>query len=514
MGIEHDDSFLPLFKRPASLSIGWICLIAISFVLVSILVFRLHAFLALLSAAFLVAALTPQPQLHRFGMDQALKHRGIKAAESADVPAVEKLVRFEADSFAGQSASRRVATQFGETAASIGIVIALASIIGAMLMHSGAAATVVNAMLKMSGDKRAPEALAAGSFVLGIPVFFDTVFYLMIPIARSLRRRVGKDYVLFILAIFAGGAITHSLIPPTPGPLQVAAILNVDVGAMLIAGLVIGSVTSFISLGAARWINRHIDLPLRDENGNDLPEDFDATDSMRDPAKLPPLSMALAPIMVPVLLITAGSVIDSVDWSPSGTWSWIADWIRSVSDKNVALGIGCGIAFLLMRWVESGDRKGLVGGAVASAGGIILITSAGGALGKMLYQAGIADAVAIIARDVPGVMLLPLAFVITAAIRTIQGSATIAMITSASVLQGFALSESLTFHPVYLAMAIGAGSKPISWMTDSGFWIISEMSGMTEKEGLRIISPMSIALGCSALLVTMIAALVYPAVGR
>ena len=86
------------------------------------------------------------------------------------------------------------------------------------------------------------------------------------------------------------------------------------------------------------------------------------------------------------------------------------------------------------------------------------------------------------------------------------------MITSASVLQGFAMSEALTFHPVYLAMAIGAGSKPISWMTDSAFWVISEMSGMTEKEALRIITPMSIALGSSALLVTVIAALIYPAV--
>ncbi|MCR9207938.1 MAG: GntP family permease, partial [bacterium] len=106
----------------------------------------------------------------------------------------------------------------------------------------------------------------------------------------------------------------------------------------------------------------------------------------------------------------------------------------------------------------------------------------------------------------------PLAFLVTTAIRTIQGSATIAMITSASILQSLATSGELPFHPVYLAMAIGAGSKPISWMTDSAFWIISEMTGMTEKEALRTISPMSAALGVSALLVTVVAAAIFPAV--
>jgi len=107
-------------------------------------------------------------------------------------------------------------------------------------------------------------------------------------------------------------------------------------------------------------------------------------------------------------------------------------------------------------------------------------------------------------------MILPLAFVVTAGIRTLQGSATVAMITAAGVLQGFAAPESLPFHPVYLAMAIGAGSKPVSWMTDSAFWVITRMSGMTEAEGLRVISPMSICLGISALTFTMLFAVLFP----
>jgi GntP family gluconate:H+ symporter len=102
--------------------------------------------------------------------------------------------------------------------------------------------------------------------------------------------------------------------------------------------------------------------------------------------------------------------------------------------------------------------------------------------------------------------------VVTAGIRTLQGSATVAMITAAGVLQGFAQPETLPFHPVYMAMAIGAGSKPVSWMTDSAFWVITRMSGMTEAEGLRVISPMSIAMGFSALVFTMLFASIYPGV--
>ena len=130
----------------------------------------------------------------------------------------------------------------------------------------------------------------------------------------------------------------------------------------------------------------------------------------------------------------------------------------------------------------------------------------------MLRQAGIGDAVGSLVQEVPGTMLLPVAFLVTAAIRTLQGSATVAMITAAGVLQGIAESQSLPFHPVYLALAIGVGSKPISWMNDSGFWVITRMSGMTDSEGLRVVSPMLTAMGFCGLAVTMLFATLYPAI--
>ncbi|MEM6980572.1 MAG: gluconate permease [Planctomycetota bacterium] len=470
------------------MTIGYLVLFAVAWLLIAILVLRMHAFLALLTTACLVAVSTSASDIDSFATARV-------ADGSFSVS--------EAESLRSASPVVRVTAAFGRTAGSIGIVIALASVIGTLLFHSGAAAVLVEAVLRRTGQGRAPEAIAAGSFLLGIPVFFDTVFYLMMPIARGLRVRTGNDYALYILAIFAGGAIAHSLIPPTPGPLQVAELLDVDVGTMLIAGLVIGGFTSAVSLFAARWLNSKVDLPLRDTEALNEHSDEPENGSTLGP----PLVLAILPIALPVILLAAGSVVPTF-----GSYRGAVTISEVLGEKHVALGVGSLAAAALLPWINASQRRRVISASIASAGSIILITSAGGALGRMFYQAGIAEAVGSVADGFPGLMVLPLAWFVTAAIRTVQGSATIAMITSASILQGLALGGTLPFHPVYLAMAIGGGSKPISWMTDSGFWVISEMSGMTEREALRTISPMSLAMGLAALLATMIAATIVPGI--
>jgi GntP family gluconate:H+ symporter len=494
------------------MSIWWVVGLSVVVVLVSILALRLHAFLTLLLAGFLVATLTG---------DQALRsYAQRRVADDAMSPRA-------AESFLEATAADRLADAFGETAGKIGIIIALASIIGGCLLESGAASRIVDSMLRVTGAKRAPEALAASSFVLGIPVFFDTVFYLMVPLARSLRRKLGKDYVLFLMAILAGGSIAHSLVPPTPGPLQVAEIIGVEVGTMLLAGLVIGGCTSVLSLGAARLINVLVDVPLR--SVDDHREASDAGAATRgtgdveselseqlertpEEEQRPPLSLSLLPIVLPVILIATASVVRTLVDTGRLEASAATDTLLAFGDKNVALALGCVGAFGLVAYTPAGKRGSIVSRSLASGGNIILITAAGGAFGAMLRQAGIAEAVSSLTQHVPGLMLLPVAFLVTTAIRTLQGSATVAMITAAGVLQGFARADGLPYDPVYLAMAIGAGSKPISWMTDSAFWVITRMSGMTEAEGLRVISPMSTAMGVSALLVTMFFASLVPGV--
>ncbi len=502
------------------MNIWTLVLLAVALVLVSILVFRLHAFLTLLLAGLLVAALTGNQAVKTYTDGEVAKQK-MTAAEAEKLQSNSALI----------TAPTRLTVAFGNTVGKIGILIALASIIGQCLLESKAAAVIVDRLLKLTGPKRAPEALAASSFLLGIPVFFDTVFYLMVPLARSLRERIGKNYVLFILAILAGGSIAHSLVPPTPGPLLVAEQFeDVSIANMMMAGLVIGACSSIVSLFVARVINRCVEVPLRFEGTEDATASnpIDASESSSespthgDPASKnlsspsddsPPLIRALLPITIPVILIAVGSLTDylvkqNVDGTESAVWT---DILRGMGNKNIALGIGAVLALSLRKFCPEEQRGTLVTRSLASAGNIILITAAGGAFGVMLKQAGIGPAVESLTGAVPGLLLLPLAFVVTAAVRTLQGSATVAMITAAGILQGFASAESLPFHPVYIAMAIGAGSKPISWMTDSAFWVITKMSGMTESEGLRVISPMSIAMGFSALFFTMLFAWIYPA---
>lgn len=487
-------------------------------VLVCILVFRLHAFLTLLLAGLLVAA---------FAGDAAVKQYTEKevAKDKMTLPEAQKLQSQPAL----VSAPARLAKAFGETAGKIGILIALASVIGQCLLESNAAAVIVDRLLRITGPRRAPEALAASSFLLGIPVFFDTVFYLMVPLARSLRERVGQDYVLFILAILAGGSIAHSLIPPTPGPLLVAEMVGVDISNMIAAGLTIGACSSVVSLAVARLINSRVKVPLRfpkeddpadtsmaDEEHNDYPEDLEASSSPQAGSRAtvsgPPLFLALLPITIPVVFIALGSLVKYFSDTNAIESGVLTEILRVLGDKNIALGFGVVFALALRSYCPAAKRDTIVSRSLAAGGNIILITAAGGAFGAMLRQAGIEEAVGSLTQGVPGLLLLPLAFVVTAAVRTLQGSATVAMITAAGILQGFAQAEGLPFHPVYLAMAIGAGSKPVSWMTDSAFWVITKMSGMTEAEGLRVISPMSIAMGFSALFFTMLFAWIYPGV--
>lgn len=497
------------------MDIWWIVALSIVMVLVCILIFRLHAFLTLLIAGLLVAGLTETTALQQ--------HADSKVSSSDWTPEA-------ADSFVSSTAVSRLTKAFGETAGKIGILIALASVVGGCLSESGAATAIVERMLKLTGPKRSPEALAFSSFLVGIPVFADTVFYLMVPLAKSLRQAIGKDYVLFILAILAGGSIAHSLIPPTPGPLQVAEILNVDVGVMLIAGLAIGSCSSTLSLFCARVINHFVVVHPPEEFLTNVPasnssekSDVNSESSSQSGTGLgdadgsaasigPGLIESLLPIVVPVLLITAASIFKYLTKSGSIEASAITQALLVLGDKNIAIAIGLGFAAALVRYVEPGLRKSLVSRSLSSAGNIILITAAGGAFGAVLRQAGIASAISGLVDADAGLALLPLAFIVTTSIRTVQGSATVAMITSAGVLQGFAFAESLPFHPVYLAMAIGAGSKPISWMTDSAFWVITRMTGMTEAEGLKVISPMSVALGLSALIFTTLFAWIFPAI--
>ena len=446
-----------------------------------ILALRLPAFLALLLGALLVAGLTSSTQLR----DAALQNgAGIE----------------QADQLAAQSSGERIARGFGQTTGQIGIVIAMASIIGICLLESGAADRMVRSALRLLGAGKAPLAFTLTGFILAIPVFFDTVFYLMIPLAKATRLRTGKSYLFYILGIVAGGTMAHSLVPPTPGPLFVAGEFGVDMGLMILVGMAIGLLAASAGFLYAWWAGNRIELPLRES-----PEALAQLEAIaaKTDRQLPPLWLAATPVLLPVILISGRTLSDSLD-------TFDAPLLAALGEKNIALVISAAIALLILFWKTSGaetvaaSRKALV-----TAGVIILIIGAGGAFGSALQQTGIGSLIRDIATSFK-IGILPLAFLLTALIRTAQGSATVAMVTAAGVLAGLADPAQLGFHPVYLAIAIGCGSKPGWWMNDSGFWVVSQMSGMTEREGLMTLTPLATVMGLTGLLGTMLAAHLFP----
>jgi H+/gluconate symporter-like permease len=199
----------------------------------------------------------------------------------------------------------RVANSFGSTAGGIAIVIALAAVIGKCMLDSGAADRIVRMFLSLLGVKRAPLALMGSGFVLAIPVFFDTVFYLLVPLARSLHRKTGRQYLTYIMAIAAGGAVTHTLVPPTPGPLLMAANLGIDVGRMILIGSIVAFPAALAGLMVGGIADRLMKTPMRDLPGRPEPKPL-------PDEELPALWLALAPVLLPIILISAGTVSSTI----------------------------------------------------------------------------------------------------------------------------------------------------------------------------------------------------------
>ncbi len=241
--------------------------IAVATVVGMIIVLRINAFIALITAAIVVSLLAPGELSEKIS---------------------------------------RVASAFGNTAGQIGIVIAMAAIIGRCLIDSGAADRVVRMFMDLLGAKRAPISLMASGFVLSVPVFFDTVFYLLLPLARSMHRKTAQRYTLLILAMGAGATITHSLVPPTPGPLIIAGTLGIDLGMMIMMGLAVAVPTAVIVLFFIRWLTARIDIPMRPIEGS-TGEPEPLSDD-----QLPRLFVAILPIILPVILISANTVTTTI----------------------------------------------------------------------------------------------------------------------------------------------------------------------------------------------------------
>jgi GntP family gluconate:H+ symporter len=440
-----------------------ILIIGVALLIAMMLVLRLNAFVALITSAMVVSLLSP--------------------GEFAD-----KITR--------------VGQAFGGVAGGIGIVIAMAAIIGKCMMDSGAADRIVRSFLRLLGEKRAPTALMLSGFVLSVPVFFDTVFYLLVPLARSLWSRTRKNYVLYLTAIVAGAAITHTLVPPTPGPLFMANELNVDVGLMMILGLLIGLPTAALGVVVCKIINRRMDIPMRPYAGQAEPEPLDDD-------QLPSFWISFAPIALPVILISLNTITKAL-----GVGGLTAQIAAVLGHRDLALLLAAAVAMYVLVRKRKLSFKELAARsetALMSGGMIILITAAGGAFGKMLHEAGIKDLLEQWLGVQGGLVILLMAFAVAVMMKFAQGSGTVSMITTVTIFAAMGVShDMLGCNLVYLAMAIGSGSLVGDWMNNSGFWIFARMGGLTEIETLKSWTILTAALGVIGLGFTLLLAYVMP----
>ena len=482
---------------------------------------RLHAFVALIGGALVVASLATPDAIKQSVMNDTRIEKDIRKQATnrlgQDDPnltnLVQELHKTQAKHTAAQSVISRVTGAFGKACGSLGILIAMAAIIGKCLLESGGAERIIRSALGLLGEKRAPLAFTGSGFLLGTPVFFDTVFYLMIPLGKALALRFRENYGLYIMTIVAGATMAHSLVPPTPGPLFVAVQLDVDLGLMILMGLVVGSVACATGYVYAKFVNGQDKwrVPLRDSADSPLAKLEEI--AKRDGKSLPPLGLSLLPVLLPIVLIAGNTILEELVGEPP---AGLANFMSLVGDKNIALILSAAVALGLLAMQKRGDKQALfdsVQSALASGGVVILITAAGASFGTMLQQTNIAARIGGLAEqfEITGLMVLPMAFFVTALIRTAQGSATVSMITSVGIFAGMAAT--LPFHAVYLAMAIGCGSKPFPWMNDSGFWVINRMSGMTIGETIRSVSFLMTVMAIDGLIAVILLAWLFPMAG-
>lgn len=443
-----------------------ILLIGITVLILMIIVLRLNAFIALVSSAILVSLLSP--------------------GELADKIS-------------------RVAVEFGNVVGGVGIIIAFAAIIGKCLMDSGAADRIARAFLALLGESRAPAALMGSGFLLSIPVFFDTVFYLLVPLARSLCRKTGKNYLLYVTAIVAGGTITHTLVPPTPGPLYMANAFGVDLGVMIFVGILVALPSAIVGLLVCRILDNKLNIPMREYSS--MSESVPLKES-----ELPSLWLSLLPIVLPVLLIASNTVAKGLGASVS-----IQNVTSLIGHPVFALLISMVLSMYLLtskRGLDLKQLSGKVEEALLSGGMIILVTAGGGAFGAMLRLAGLQQAVTgwvDLSGQGIGLTVLLVAFGVASLIKFAQGSTTVALITSASMFSAMGLTaEGLGFNLVYIAAALGSGAMVGDWMNNSGFWIFSRMSVLSETETLKSWTVVTACMGFCSILVTILLATLMP----
>lgn len=384
---------------------------------------------------------------------------------------------------------------FGGTLTGIGIVIGLGIIFGNLLHEAGATEAIAKGLLNMTGKKNAALAVTAAGFLISIPVFMDAAFVIMMPIVKYVAKETKKSIMVFVCALGVGTIVGHCLVIPTPGPLAVASNMNAGIGGFLLYALVAG--ICGITVGGWLYGMRFNSYPVYE---GELEEAIEETKN------LPGFGLAIATLLFPIILILLSNVVVSV--FPKG--DFLYELFAFIGEKDIALFLGCIVAFASLRKYYARSFNTMVVEAADSAGLILLITGAGGAFGKVLSTSGIGDYLVTSMSDM-SISPIVLGFLLSALLRASQGSATVALVTTSSIL-GPAIAGT-GVSPVLVGLAICAGGIGFSLPNDSGFWVLSRFSGITVEETLQSWSVGGTLASLAVFVVVMIIAAIHSAVG-
>lgn len=436
-----------------------IILIALALILTAIIKFDIHPFLALFVGAILYGLMMQMP---------------------------------------GDLIIKSISEGFGGVMGSVGLLILLGVILGTFLEKTGGAMVIAEKTLKWVGEKSVNLSLMLSGWLLSVPVFGDSTIIMLNPIAKSLSSKSGISYAATIVAVSLGAMASHSLVPPTPGPIATAGILGADLGLVIFYGGLVSLITLIpLYIFVQKWVTK---IPLRpvlvvDEKGIKRED-------------RPKFISSLIPILVPLTLIIIASIADYPS-APLGEGKLIQA-LQFLGTPVIALLIGAILSFTLPKKF---DRKllsssGWIGEAILLSAPVILITGAGAVFGKMLQNSGVGELVTSSMSDANWGIFLP--FLIAFGLKTAQGSTTVAMITTASIIAPILgpLGLDSETMKVFTTIAIGAGALGISHANDSGFWVVTQLSGMTTKQGNMSHSIGTIIAGVTAISIIFVLTLV------
>lgn len=377
-----------------------------------------------------------------------------------------------------------ITSGFGGTLGSIGIIIGFGVMMGQIFEVTGAAKRMAHTFLKLFGKKREEEALALTGFMVSIPIFCDSGFVVLAPIAKAISKATKKSVIGLGTALAAGLVITHSLVPPTPGPLGVCGIFGVDVGKFILLTLVLALPMAIACIAYSRLYlsKKYYRIPNEEGEIVEMPyqePNYEAAFSM-DMTGVPGALESFMPLIIPIILILINTVATAM-----GKTEGFMNVLVFLGQPIVAVGLGLIVAILTLgRSLDRHEALTEMEKGMASAGIIMLVTGGGGALGQIIKDSGLGTFMAEgLAKTAIPIIILPL--LIATAMRFIQGSGTVAMTTAASITAPIIAASGVS--PILGAVACCVGSLFFGYFNDSYFWVVNRTLGVSEaKDQLRI----------------------------